>query len=152
MHSMSYMLRLTRRRNINACVPWELNCWSWVQTFKSLASMPLVWHATAYQDSFKAGRKIESPVTTRLADGMACRIPDEESLEIVLREADDVIAVTDDEVAAAMQLLFKATHNVAEGAGAASLRWLALCSSVQSGRARRLAPRYAGAMWIPMYL
>jgi threonine dehydratase len=78
-------------------------------------------HATAYQDSFKAGRKMESPVTTQLADGMACRIPDEESLEIVLREADDVIAVTDDEVAAAMQLLFKATHNVAEGAGAASL-------------------------------
>jgi threonine dehydratase len=78
-------------------------------------------HATAYQDSFKAGRKMESPVTTRLADGMACRIPDEESLEIVLREADDVIAVTDDEVAAAMQLLFRATHNVAEGAGAASL-------------------------------
>jgi threonine dehydratase len=64
---------------------------------------------------------MESPVTTRLADGMACRIPDEESLEIVLREADDVIAVTDDEVAAAMRLLFKATHNVAEGAGAASL-------------------------------
>jgi threonine dehydratase len=51
----------------------------------------------------------------------ACRVPDRESLEIVLKEADDVIAVTDEEVAAAMRLLFKATHNLAEGAGAASL-------------------------------
>jgi threonine dehydratase len=78
-------------------------------------------HATAYLDSFKAGKKLEAPVTTVLADGMACRVPDEASLEIVLREAADVIAVTDDEVAAAMRLLFKTTHNVAEGAGAASL-------------------------------
>jgi threonine dehydratase len=78
-------------------------------------------HATAYMDSFKAKRKLESPVTTVVADGMACRVPDDESLAIVLREAHDVIAVTDDEVKAAMRLLFTATHNVAEGAGAASL-------------------------------
>ena len=32
-----------------------------------------------------------------------------------------MIAVTDEEVKAAMRLLFTATHNVAEGAGAASL-------------------------------
>jgi threonine dehydratase len=78
-------------------------------------------HATAYMDSFKAKKKVESLVTTVVADGMACRVPDEESLAIVLREAHDVIAVTDEEVKAAMRLLFTATHNVAEGAGAASL-------------------------------
>jgi threonine dehydratase len=78
-------------------------------------------HATAYMDSFKAKKKLEAPVTTLIADGMACRVPDDESLAIVLREAQDVIAVTDQEVAAAMRLLFTATHNVAEGAGAASL-------------------------------
>ncbi len=78
-------------------------------------------HATAYMDSFRAKRKIESPVSTVIADGMACRVPDDASLEIILREASDVIAVTDDEVKAAMRLLFSATHNVAEGAGAASL-------------------------------
>jgi threonine dehydratase len=78
-------------------------------------------HATAYMDSFKARTKREAPVSTQLADGMACRVPDEASLEIILREAADVIAVTDAEVAAAMRLLFTTTHNVAEGAGAASL-------------------------------
>lgn len=78
-------------------------------------------HATAYLDSFRAGRIIESPVTTRLADGMACRVPDAEALDIIRREVDDIVAVTDDEVAQAMRALFADTHNVAEGAGAASL-------------------------------
>jgi threonine dehydratase len=78
-------------------------------------------HATAYQQSFREGRLIESPVTTQLADGMACRVPDEQALAVIRREVDDVIAVTDDQVADAMRALFADTHNVAEGAGAASL-------------------------------
>ncbi len=78
-------------------------------------------HATAYQQSFRAGRPIEAPVTTLLADGMACRVPDAQALEVIRREVDDVIAVSDDVVAAAMRALFADTHNVAEGAGAAAL-------------------------------
>jgi threonine dehydratase len=78
-------------------------------------------HATTYLDSFLARCVVEAPVSTRLADGMACRIADEEALEIVLREAEDVLAVTDEEVAHAMRVLFADTHNVAEGAGAAGL-------------------------------
>jgi threonine dehydratase len=78
-------------------------------------------HATTYLDSFRARRIVEAPVTTKLADGMACRIADEEALQVVLRDAEDVIAVTDDEVAQAMRVLFSDTHNVAEGAGAAGL-------------------------------
>ena len=78
-------------------------------------------HATTYLDSFRARRVVEAPVTTQLADGMACRIADEEALQVVLREAEDIVAVTDDEVAQAMRVLFSDTHNVAEGAGAAGL-------------------------------
>jgi len=78
-------------------------------------------HATAYRDSFRAGRIVESPVATQLADGMACRLPDAEALELIRREVDDVVAVTDAEVAQAMRWLFADTHNVAEGAGAAAL-------------------------------
>jgi threonine dehydratase len=78
-------------------------------------------HATAYQQSYRAGRIVEAPVTTVLADGMACRIPDAQALDVIRREVDDVIAVSDDDIAAAMRALFADTHNVAEGAGAASL-------------------------------
>jgi len=80
--------------------------------------------APAYQQSFRAGRAIEVPATTQLADGMACRVPEARAVEIIRREVDDVIAVDDAEVAAAMRLLFAATHNVAEGAGAAGLAGL----------------------------
>jgi threonine dehydratase len=78
-------------------------------------------HATSFLESFRAGRVVASPVSTQLADGMACRVADEEALEVVLREADVIVAVTDAEVAEAMRVLFADTHNVAEGAGAAAL-------------------------------
>lgn len=78
-------------------------------------------HAPAYQLSFRAGHSVAAPVSTVLADGMACRQPDPSSLSTILEFADDVLAVTDDEVARAMRLYFRATHNVAEGAGAAPL-------------------------------
>jgi threonine dehydratase len=78
-------------------------------------------HATAYQQSFMAGRVVEAPVSTQLADGMACRVPDEAALEIIRQEVDDIVAVSDDEVAEAMRIYFSDTHNVAEGAGAAPL-------------------------------
>ena len=78
-------------------------------------------HATAYLDSFRAGRCVEAPVTTQLADGMACRVPDDEPLQAIRREVDDIVAVSDDEVAASMRALFSDTHNAAEGAGAAAL-------------------------------
>jgi threonine dehydratase len=91
-------------------------------------------HATAYLDSFRAGRPLESPVSTRLADGMACRTPVPEALEVLRREADDVVAVSDEEVAQAMRVLFTDTHNVAEGAGAAALAALLQQSSRWRGK------------------
>ncbi|GAB4479660.1 MAG: threonine dehydratase [Burkholderiaceae bacterium] len=78
-------------------------------------------HAPCYALSFAARRPVEAPATTRLAEGLACRVPDAESLEIILAHVADVVQVTDAEVAAAMRLLFATTHNTAEGAGAAAL-------------------------------
>lgn len=78
-------------------------------------------HALAYKLSFEQGRKIESPVSTVIADGMACRVPDQAALDLILPHVEDMVAVTDEEVAAAMRLYFITTHNTAEGAGAAPL-------------------------------
>lgn len=77
--------------------------------------------APAYALSFEAGRKVEAAVTTTIADGLACRIPDDEALDVIQRNVDHVVVVSDDEVRAAMRIYFSTTHNVAEGAGAASL-------------------------------
>lgn len=84
-------------------------------------------HAPAYALSFAQRRPVEAPVTTQLADGMAVRVPDPQALAMMLDEVDEVVAVDDLDVAQAMKALFVDTHNVAEGAGAASLaaamRW-----------------------------
>ena len=77
-------------------------------------------HATTYADSIAAGRVVEAPVTTQLADGMACRVADAEALAILAPHLDHVVKVTDEAVAQAMRAIFADTHNVAEGAGAAA--------------------------------
>ncbi|OYV01002.1 MAG: hypothetical protein CFE45_06720, partial [Burkholderiales bacterium PBB5] len=77
-------------------------------------------HATTYADSLTVGRVVESPVTTVLADGMACRKADQAALDILQGDIDHIVQVSDTEVAQAMRDLFSCTHNVAEGAGAAS--------------------------------
>ena len=78
-------------------------------------------HARAYAESFSAGHAVESPVTTHLSDGMACRVPEPEALELILQGVDRIVQVSDDEVSAAMRMMFECTHNVCEGAGAAAL-------------------------------
>jgi threonine dehydratase len=77
-------------------------------------------HATTYADSIATGRVVEAPVSTALADGMACRVADAEALAILAPHLDHVVRVTDAEVGQAMRVLFADTHNTAEGAGAAS--------------------------------
>ncbi|MDP3205583.1 MAG: pyridoxal-phosphate dependent enzyme, partial [Hydrogenophaga sp.] len=57
---------------------------------------------------------------TVLADGMACRVADQAALDVLAPHLDHIVQVTDTEVAEAMRMLFADTHNVAEGAGAAS--------------------------------
>ena len=78
-------------------------------------------HALAYAKSFAARKPVESPVTTLLSDGMACRVAEPQALELILQGVDHIVAVTDDEVSAAMRMMFECTHNVCEGAGAAAL-------------------------------
>jgi threonine dehydratase len=78
-------------------------------------------HARAYAESFTQKQAIDSPVSTRLADGMACRTPNPEALEIIWQGVDRIVEVSDLEVAEAMRTIFECTHNVSEGAGAAAM-------------------------------
>jgi threonine dehydratase len=90
--------------------------------------------APAFALSFERGKPVSHEVTTTIADGMACRIPDESALAIARRGVERVVLVSDDEVKSAMRCLFSDTHNVAEGAGAAALA--ALMKEKESMRGR----------------
>jgi threonine dehydratase len=92
--------------------------------------------APAYKLSFEAEHVIEHPVTTVLADGMACRSPSVDALEAMLDGCERVVAVSEEEVAEAMRTLFSCTHNVAEGAGAAS--FAALMQEREQMRGKRV--------------
>lgn len=78
-------------------------------------------NAPAYALSFEAGKAISTNSADTIADGMACRVPVEDALEIVGKGAARVIRVSEAEIKAAMRAYFDDTHNVAEGAGAAGL-------------------------------
>lgn len=77
--------------------------------------------APAAKLSFEAGRPVETPSAPTFADGVAVRVTVPEALAAYTAGAERIVAVSDDEIAAAMRLYFSATHNVAEGAGAAGL-------------------------------
>lgn len=77
--------------------------------------------ARAYALSFASKQPIDSPVSTQLADGMACRTPQPEALELIWKYVDRIVEVTDEEIARAMRMIYECTHNSAEGAGAAAV-------------------------------
>ena len=77
--------------------------------------------APTYALSLEQKKVVEAPATTKLADGLACRLGNDEALAIMLENVDHIVRVTDDEVAAAMRAMFTDTHTVVEGAGAAGL-------------------------------
>lgn len=76
-------------------------------------------NAPCYALSFDKGRPVETPTANTFADGVAVRVPVAEALDAILAGADRIVQVTDDEVKAAMRDLYRCTHNIAEGAGAA---------------------------------
>ena len=77
--------------------------------------------APASAPSQEAGRIVPHDVFTRIADGLACRIPVADALEQIRRGVSRVLEVTDEEIEDAMKALFDDTHTVAEGAGASGL-------------------------------
>lgn len=77
--------------------------------------------ASAVADSWRNGKWIAYPHAETWAEGMATRTPAEMTLQIMRAVMDDVILVSEEELRTACLQLLKQTHNLAEGAGAATL-------------------------------
>jgi threonine dehydratase len=77
--------------------------------------------APAIYLSWKEGRYVETPSVNTFADGLATRQPFELPLSLLPRFVDELMLVRDEELAAAMKLIFDTTRQVAEGAGAAAV-------------------------------
>ena len=76
--------------------------------------------ADAIAQSMAAGKIVTTNSALTFADGMATRVPHPDAFEVLQAGLARVVTVSDDEVAEAMRLLYRTTHNIAEGAGAAA--------------------------------
>ncbi len=91
-------------------------------------------NAPAYAMSFEAGEVRETNSAATFADGMACRAPSRQALETICKGAERIVKVSEDEIASAMRAYYSDTHNLAEGAGAASLAALFKEKGQMTGR------------------
>jgi threonine dehydratase len=77
--------------------------------------------APALARAWRTGEMREVPVGDTIADGLATRVPSPDTVEILREVLDDVIEVSEAEIAGAIRCLAETLHQLAEGAGAAAL-------------------------------
>lgn len=99
-------------------------------------------HAPAYLRTWETDILTAVESTTRLADGMACRVPHPEAWPLLRAGLSRIVAVTDAEVAGAMRAAFADTHNAVEGAGAAGLA--AMLQEREAIRGQRVGTVFCG--------
>lgn len=75
----------------------------------------------SYSRSFSTRKVLEAPSGTAIADGLACRRPNPQALDAILQNVSRIVEVSDAEIMDSMRFYYQDTHNLAEGAGAASL-------------------------------
>ena len=92
--------------------------------------------APSYARSFAERRPVSMPRNPNptIADGLDCRVPNEEALAVIWKGADRLVTVSDAEIKAAMRAYYTDTHNLAEGAGAAALAALLKEGAARAGR------------------
>ena len=96
-----------------------------ITAFRALSPQTRIYgvqatNAPSYYLSWKAGHIVTTESSNTFADGIATSRPAELPFEIIKRGVDEIILVSDEEIADAIRLLWRATHNMAEGAGAAA--------------------------------
>jgi threonine dehydratase len=77
--------------------------------------------ADAVARSWRTGIRVDGEKADTFAEGMATRVTFDLTFGIMQQQLDDFVTLTEDEIAEGIRLALRATHNLAEGAGAASL-------------------------------
>jgi threonine dehydratase len=77
--------------------------------------------ADAFARSWRGPKRVSADRIGTFAEGMATRYTFDLTFDILKRELDDIVTLTEEELEEGVRLALRATHNLAEGAGAASL-------------------------------
>ncbi len=90
--------------------------------------------ASAAHDSWHAGKPVPGASADTFADGLATRSTYPMTFGPLKKGLTDFVTVTDAQIAEAVRVLLRTTHNLAEGAGAASLAGLFALRGRLAGR------------------
>ena len=77
--------------------------------------------ADAFARSWKTGTRVVGDSADTFAEGMATRVTFDLTFDLLQRELDDIVTLTEAELAEGVRLALRTTHNLAEGAGAAAI-------------------------------
>ena len=77
--------------------------------------------ADAFARSWRSGTRVVGDRADTFAEGMATRVTFDLTFDILQRGLDDIVTLSEEEIAEGVRLALRTTHNLAEGAGAASL-------------------------------
>ena len=77
--------------------------------------------ADAFARSWRTGTRVVGESAATFAEGMATRVTFDFTFGILRELLDDMVTLTEQELMEGVRLALRATHNLAEGAGAASL-------------------------------
>jgi threonine dehydratase len=77
--------------------------------------------ADAFTRSWKGDTRVVGDKADTFAEGMATRVTFDLTFGLLKKELDDIVTLSEDELAEGVRLALRATHNLAEGAGAAPL-------------------------------
>jgi threonine dehydratase len=77
--------------------------------------------ADAFTRSFRGATRVVGDKADTFAEGLATRVTFDLPFGILKKELDDVVTLTEEELGEGVRLALRATHNLAEGAGAAPL-------------------------------
>lgn len=90
--------------------------------------------ASAIHDSWHAGHHLETDTADTFADGLGTRHPYELTFDALRAGLSGFVVVSDSEIATAVRLMMRTTHNLAEGAGAAGLAGLCKLRNELAGK------------------
>jgi threonine dehydratase len=77
--------------------------------------------ADAFARSWRTGSRVVGDKADTFAEGMATRVTFDLTFSILKQELDDIVSLSEEELAEGVRLALRTTHNLAEGAGAAPL-------------------------------
>ncbi|HSB87567.1 MAG TPA: threonine dehydratase [Ilumatobacteraceae bacterium] len=84
--------------------------------------------------SFEAGTPVSTESAATFIDGVACRVPHPEAIEVIVGGAARIVQISEDACAEAVRTLLRCTHHLVEPAGAAALAGLLADPVAATGR------------------